>query len=509
MKYVSKRAVLGALTAAALALPASASAHPSMYLITGKIANKAEVVTLTVNATGGTYKPSAGAKTIPWNAPAWMVQDALGADAESALDPAIGRNATTGLNNVLVTGPNGGPYTLRFQGSLATTNVGTLVPNSTGLTGGTATASVATVQDGSATNTTYTTDPTGATLMDTPPQAVITNDGYSTMWTESNGLSDHGFLNLKFAPSAFRAPMTGQQWLTYPNIQTSIQVHATCQNVAALNTDANALAVQEFFGQNPVGDPFWNYVPWQKTSVPVGGDADPAKWIAVVKSATNGLAGAPAGGVDLATLNTVADFRSSCEAIGGVYVPADTQGGNIASAMIADATAPLNAQIATLTAANATLTAENASLQGQVATLTTENADLQDQVSTLTAEKAQLEADLAASEAARQALIDRPLKVTLQSKRNSRKVVVMVTGPLSQSVKITLKFGPGAAAKLGVARTTDTATKQFGSTGAVLVTLTPSKGAAKALAKRKGAFAIVVQAESGALDASASGTLSR
>ena len=68
--------------------------------------------------------------------------------------------------------------------------------------------------------------------------------------------------------------MTGLEWLNYTNIQTGIQTHATCQNVPALNTDANAQAVQEFFGANPVGDPFWNYVPWQKTSVVggVGGD---------------------------------------------------------------------------------------------------------------------------------------------------------------------------------------------------------------------------------------------
>ena len=99
--------------------------------------------TLTVDATGGTYKPSAGAKTIPWNAPSWQVQDALG------FDGAIGRNATTGQANVLVTGSPGGPYTIRFQGALATTNVAPLVPSSTGLTGGASTATVTTVNDGS------------------------------------------------------------------------------------------------------------------------------------------------------------------------------------------------------------------------------------------------------------------------------------------------------------------------------------------------------------------------
>ncbi len=231
MKIVNLKTTIAALAVLALTIPAAGSAHPSLYLITGKIANKAEVQTLTVDATGGTYKPSAGAKTIPWNAPSWQVQDALG------FDGAIGRNAVNGQANVLVTGLPGGPYTLRFQGSLATTNVAPLAPSSTGLTGGTATASITPVIDGSATNTTYATDPTGATLQDTPQQALIVNDGYATLWTESNGLSDHGWLNLKFMPGGFRAPMTGLQWITYTNVQTGIQTHATCQNVPALNTD--------------------------------------------------------------------------------------------------------------------------------------------------------------------------------------------------------------------------------------------------------------------------------
>jgi hypothetical protein len=488
MKFVNTK-IVAALAVVALVLPLTAAAHPSMYLITGKIANKAELQTLTVNATGGTYKPSAGAKTIPWNAPSWQVQDALGADG------AIGRNATTGQANVLVTGDPGGPYTLRYQGSLATTNVAEPVPNSTGLTGGTSTASITTVQNGSSTNTTYTTDPTGATLMDTPPQAVLTNDGYPTMWTEANGLTDHGWLNLKFAPGSWRAPMTGLEWLTFSGTQTGFQTHATCQNVSALNTNANILAVQGFFGQNMVGDPFWNYIPWQKTKVPVGGDDDPQKWIDVVKTATDGLMGAPAGGVDLSTYSTVAEFRTACENIGGVYVPADTQGGNVASAAIADAVAPLNAQITTL--------------NGQVTTLTAEKADLQTQLDNVTAQRDALEQDLADSEAARQALINRPLNVVLQSKKQSGKVVVLVTGPLGQQTTVQLRFTAAAAKKLKVAALTASVTRQFGQTGAVLVTLTPTKAALRALARQGGAVGITVRATSNALQKTVSGSIAR
>ena len=377
---------------------------------------------------------------------------------------------------------------------MADINVAQLAPVSTGLTGGTSTASVTTVTDGSCANTTYTTDSTGATLQNTPQQAVIANDGNVTMWTEANGLTDHGWLNLKFAPGGFRAPMTGLEWLNYVNIQSGIQTHATCQNVPALNTDANAQAVQEFFGTNMQGDPFWNYVPWQKTSVPggIGGDADPAKWINVVKTATNGVMGAPAGGVDLNTLNTVADFRAACEAMAGVYVPADTQGGTQASAQIAAAvtaaTTPLNAQIATLT--------------GQVNTLT-------GQVDTLTAEKAQLEADLEQAENERDALLNRPLDVVLSSSKSKGKVVVMVSGPFSASTSLKLQISEADRKKLKLpSRTIASATRGFGSKGAAIATLTPGSKAAKAIAKRAVATKITVLATSGVLTDSAKGSIS-
>jgi len=459
MKAHNLRSALCVVALAALAAPAAAWAHPSLYLIVGKIANHAEVQTLTVNATGGTYKPSTNAKTIPWNAPSWQVEDALGADV------AIGRNATTGLPNVLVTGANGGPYTVRFQGTLATTNVAPLTPVSTGLTGGTSTASIATVIDGTAANTTYTGDPTGATLQDTPQQAVIANDGNVTMWTESNGLTNHGWLNLKFLPGSYRAVMTGDQWLNYPQVQTGIQTHATCQNVGAINTDANAKAVQENFGNvSGIGDPFWNYVPFQKASVAggVGGDADPAKWITVVKTSTNGLPGAPAGGVDLATVNDAAAARTACEALGGVYVPADTQGGSQASSQISDAvtaaTDPLNLQIADLIAQNTTLT---------------QAAD--------------------AAEAARLALLNRPLRLTLATRRSHGAVVVMATGKAGAQVTIRLKNGT---------RVLDTERRTFGAQGAVLVTLRPARAPSHRLA-------IKAEATSGTQKASATGTLAR
>ncbi len=235
-----------------------------------------------------------------------------------------------------------------------------------------------------------------------------------------------------------------------------------------------------------VGDPFWNYVPWQKTSVTggIGGDEDPTKWINVVKTATNGLMGAPAGGVDLNTLTTVAEFRAACEGIAGVYVPSDTQGGSQASAQIAAAvtaaTTPLNAQIATLTAANATLTAE----------------------------KAQLEADLEAAENERDALINRPLDVTLASSKNRGKVVLMVTGPLNQSTNLKLQISEADRKKLKLpSRIIAAQTRAFGTKGAVIVTLTPGSLASKAIAKRAVATNVTILATSGVLTDSVNATI--
>jgi hypothetical protein len=342
------------------------------------------------------------------------------------------------------------------------------------------------VIDGTAANTTYTGDPTGATLQDTPQQAIITNDGHVTMWTEANGLGDHGWLNLKYMPGAYRGTtampiMTATQWLNYGPSQTSIQTHATCQNLPALNTDANVLAVQELFAPMALGDPFWNYIPWQKTSVVggVGGDADPTKWINVVKTATNGEMGAPPGGVDLNTLTSIADFRNACEAMAGVYVPADTQSANLPAqdqidSAVAAAVTPLNAQIVTLTA-----------------------------------EKAQLEADLEAAENERDALINRPLDVVLASSKNKGKVVLMVTGPLNQGTSLKLQISEADRKKLKLpSRIIAAQTRQFGTKGAAIVSLVPGSKAAKAIAKRAVATKFTVLATSGALTDSAKGSIS-
>ena len=201
MKTRNLRLLAGLAALLALTLTALASAHPSLYNVVGKVAKSPEIQTLTVDATGGTYKPSAGARTIPYNAPAWQVQDALGADA------AVGRNATTGQALVLVTGNPGGPYTIRYQGTKATTDQALIVPNSTGLTGGTADG----LRDHDcrgrparhhATRTMRPAHP----FRTTSSAPSIPNDGYVMAFIESNGLATDGWLNLRFMPGGYRRP---------------------------------------------------------------------------------------------------------------------------------------------------------------------------------------------------------------------------------------------------------------------------------------------------------------
>lgn len=100
-----------------------------------------ETQTVTISATGGTFTLSFNGQVtgaIAWNATAAAVQAAL--EALNNIDP----------GDVVVTGANGGPYTVKFQGQYANENVPALVSAAGGLTGGAGTAVVATTQAGDA-----------------------------------------------------------------------------------------------------------------------------------------------------------------------------------------------------------------------------------------------------------------------------------------------------------------------------------------------------------------------
>ena len=99
-----------------------------------------EVQTVTIDATGGTFTLTFDGQTtddLDWDATAAEVQAAL-----EAL-------STIGAGNVAVTGDDGGPYTVTFQGDLANTNVAEMTATDA-LTGGAGTVTIATATAGGA-----------------------------------------------------------------------------------------------------------------------------------------------------------------------------------------------------------------------------------------------------------------------------------------------------------------------------------------------------------------------
>lgn len=208
---------------------------------------------------------------------------------------------------------------------------------------------------------TFLSDPTGACLENNADRYAVANDGFAMTFTENGEGGSGGVINYQTMPSAFRAPMTSEEKRTFALAQTPVQAHATCQGVGALESGATILAWQG-------ADPFFNYVPWQKTSAGLG--EVPSRWIPVVRSAV---------GVDLAALSTEADFKAACVGKGGTYRKADA-GSNPAGDAIAEAVegaeAPLKSQVSGLLA-------EKSSLQGQIDQWRAKDAGLEGEKSTL------------------------------------------------------------------------------------------------------------------------------
>lgn len=222
------------------------------------------------------------------------------------------------------------------------------------------------------TGCTYETDPTGACLENNAVRYAVSNDGFAMTYTENGEGSYGGVLNYQKMPTAFRAPMTSEQKRTFALAQTPVQAHATCQGVAALESGANILAWQE-------KDPFFNYVPWQKTTANLGDK--PSSWIPVVQSAV---------AVDLSALSTEAEFKTACEGLGGSYRKADSPSNPMTTA-IADATAPLEAEVTSLVAEKSTLQGQIDAWVAKGATLEAEKSSLSGEKTTLAGEKASLE----------------------------------------------------------------------------------------------------------------------
>jgi len=279
--------------------------------------------------------------------------------------------------------------------------------------------------------------------------------------TETNGApAGRGMINYRFLPGTWRGTATPANrllWLAYGPAQTELQPHATCLG-AAWDTPTNILAWQE--------DPFYDYIPWQKTGVGIGDE--PSEWLPVVKNLT---------GVDLSTLNTPAEFEAACEApaVGGTYYPADTAS-KITSALEKQITDPLQSQITTLT--------------GNVATLT--------------AAKAAVDAQLAAALAPK----PRALTLTLSAKKFDQGVA-MITGNPGTAVTVRARLSSANAKKLKVSRTISSKKATLNADGAALVNLGLTAKAAKAVDKHRPSLKVTIDAVGGGVTKTATGTLTR
>ncbi len=335
---------------------------------------------------------------------------------------------------------------------------------------------------------TFLTDPTGAALTETQTRYVVSADGFSFGYAETNRLTTDGVLDYSVLPAEYRAPATAEEKRVYATAQTGLQAHATCDGVAALRSGPTILSWQYATGR----DPSYNYVPWQKATAGLGDD--PRTWLPTVRLAT---------GVDLNALATAADFRAACERLGGTYVAADTQSA-IASALISSAVAPLNAQITRL--------------QGEVSTLRRQVA---------TARDAQRLA-----ETTYQSFFTRPIDLTLAAKRfQVPDGVALVTGAPTDPVRITVEVTRRLARRIGLSDVVLVETLgEINAEGAVLITLRPdpetavllerwlsppvrkaSRGRARARAAKaaKRSIAVKVLAVSGGNQDSAAATLIR
>ena len=280
------------------------------------------------------------------------------------------------------------------------------------------------------------TNPTEAQLTD-QLRYFMNNDGWAYALRETNGKTTHGTVNYALLPGAFRSSLTKEQWLA-PKYVTGLQPHATC-DVAALQAKPTILSWQN--------DPFWDYVPFQKTSAGLGDD--PAKWIPVVKTAT---------GVDL---STVTDFAAACNGIGGTYVKADevqTSAASLVGEYVASIVEPIEAEVAELEAAVAKASTDAAVDDTEIARLTAANRVL---------------ALTAPASVKRGALIKGGVTLTLD-------------GPPSAKVRVTLRMSDFKARRIGLkSGYLGSAVGTIGAEYNLGVTLKPTKKAGKKLKKAK------------------------
>ena len=311
---------------------------------------------------------------------------------------------------------------------------------------------------------------------------MVTNHGYTTVLRETNGVgAPGGVMSYALLPGALRDTLTVTEELAQGG--TAAQAHATCSGVTALAAESAILGWQE-------GDPFYNYVPFQKASA--GLEDDPAAWIEDVNTLT---------GVDLSTASddpaqAATQLTAMCTGIGGTFVPADQTQSTIA-ALAAGSVAPLQEDITelntALTAANQAKTAAEQARDAANGALAAANAQLARVMPQLRA----FEVTLATANAKARSVANNGTTVEL-------------SGPPLLAATVQLTIAQARAKKLGLrsgilARATTT----IGANGTADVLLKPKRSVASKLRRLRGSVQMTVTAAGGDRAASTRAILTR
>ncbi len=305
----------------------------------------------------------------------------------------------------------------------------------------------------------------------------FTNHASTYVLRESNGKTTAGAINYQRAPSLLRnAP--GFDVLASDAV-TGAHPHATC-DIPALT---NAATVRSWQGT----DPFYAYVPFQRTTV--GVDDDPADWLPVVQAQT---------GLDLTAIPD-SGLEAACEGLPGAtpssFVPADatqTSFTALAAHTIALEKAPLEASVATLGQQLSSLGGSRDSESARADGAAAQTRDVQAAYDAAVAEVATLRSAL------------RPLRLALPATIPSVAalardgIALTLSGPANRTVAARLKISAENAKRLRLrSRILASRGVALGPDGAASFVLEPAGTAAAGLGRARGPLEIAVDATSG------------
>lgn len=303
----------------------------------------------------------------------------------------------------------------------------------------------------------------------TQARYVFTNHGNTYLLRESNGKTTGGAISYAHRPAGLAAASDFDIFALAPQgATTGAQPHATC-DAAALGSTA---VIRSWQGT----DPFYAYVPFQRTAV--GVDDNAAAWLPVVRAAT---------GVNLDEVaDTDAARQTACQAIGGTYYAADATQSSLTSwsaGQVHLATAALEAQIADQAAQIGSLLAGSGAGPGDGGAA---------QIGALRSEIAALKLDL------------RTLKLSLPAALPSRRalakdgIALTLAGPAGRTVTVRALISAAKAKKLGLSsRVIGSRGVALGGDGSAAFTLKPRKAVAAVLRRARGTLALGVDATTG------------